>query len=261
MKNLPTKLIREMDKGVRKLLAPEGVRELPPKWPVDFSIFTKSLHDAVAPYTMTSKERVVAIERAVRYVCDHQISGDFVECGVGPGGSVMAMMLTLLEVGDRSRHLWLYDTFEGMPKPGEHDTGRSGTPAIKKYHKRRKDGVSTWINFSVEQVQKNLATAAYPANQLHFVKGMVEETLEQQKPARISLLRLDTDWYDSHRAEMQHLFPLVATGGIILLDDYFRFDGVRKAVDEYTADNGIRIFWARIDAHAVIGVKQTSADP
>ncbi|MCZ6605049.1 MAG: class I SAM-dependent methyltransferase [Alphaproteobacteria bacterium] len=261
MQNLSAKLIREMGKGVRKLRAPKGVRELPPKWPVDFSKFTKRLCNTVGPYTMTSKERVAAIERAVRYICDHQIEGDFVECGVGPGGSVMAMMLTLLEVGDRTRHLWLYDTFEGMPKPGEHDTGRFGTPAVKLYDKRRKDGVSTWVNFSVEQVQKNLATTAYPAGQLHFVKGMVEETLAQQKPLCISLLRLDTDWYDSHCAEIEHLFPLVATGGVILLDDYFRYDGARKAVDDYTSEKGIRIFWARIDTHAVIGIKQTRAEP
>ena len=108
LSTLPAKLIREMDKGVRKLLAPKGVREPPPKWPEDFSKFTKRLCNTVGPYTMTSKERVAAIERAVRYICDHQIDGDFVECGVGPGGSVMAMMMTLLEVGDRSRHVWFF---------------------------------------------------------------------------------------------------------------------------------------------------------
>ena len=124
-----------MDKGIRKVLAPKNVRELPPEWPDDFSDFSKNLCRTVSPFTMTSKERVVALESAVRYLCAYNITGDMIECGVAAGGSVMAMALTLMNLGEADRRLWLYDTFEGMPAPTEHDVGRFGTPATKLFNK------------------------------------------------------------------------------------------------------------------------------
>ncbi len=117
MSNIKKKLVREVDKGIRKILAPKNVRELPPEWPVDFSDFSQRLWRTVSPYTMTSKERVVSLEAAVRYLCAHDIAGDMVECGVAAGGSVMAIAVTLLDLGKSDRRLWLYDTFEGMPAP------------------------------------------------------------------------------------------------------------------------------------------------
>jgi len=165
------------------------------------------------------------------------------------------MALTLLDLGRSDRRLWLYDTFEGMPAPTEHDVGRFDTPAMKLF-KKRHNREGGWIRFSVEDVRKNVLSTGYPEEGLEFVKGMVEESLQKMVPERIALLRLDTDWYESTKAEMEILFPLVAPGGLILLDDYFRWLGSRKAVDEYISENRIRIFWSRIDDHSVIGVKQ-----
>lgn len=255
LQNLRKKLVREVDKGVRKVLAPKNVRELPPEWPVDFSEFSKDLWRTVSPYTMTSKERVVALEAAVRYLCASKIDGDMVESGVAAGGSVMAMAVTLLDIGDRDRHLWLYDTFEGMPEPTDHDVGRFNSPAMKLY-KKRHDQEGGWIRFSVEEVKKNVLSTGYPEANFHFVQGKVEQSLQRTVPERIALLRLDTDWYESTKAEMDALFPLVAPGGLILLDDYYRWMGSRKAVDDYISQNDIRIFWSRIDDHSVMGVKQ-----
>ena len=253
--NIKKKLAREVDKGIRKLLAPKNVRELPPEWPVDFSDFSKELWRTVSPYTMTSKERVVSLEAAVRYLCAHDITGDMVECGVAAGGSVMAIAVTLLDLGKADRCLWLYDTFEGMPAPTEHDIGRFGTPAMKLF-KKRHNQEGGWLKFSVEDVKTNVLSTGYPEEQFQFVQGKVEESLLKMVPERIALLRLDTGWYESTKSEMETLFPRISPGGLILLDDYFRWKGSRKAVDDYIAQNGIRIFWSRIDDHSVIGVKQ-----
>jgi hypothetical protein len=160
-----------------------------------------------------------------------------------------------LDLGKSDRRLWLYDTFEGMPAPTEHDVGRYDTPAMKLYNKRR-DQEGGWIKFSVEEVKRNVLSTGYPEEQFEFVQGKVEDSLLKRVPERIALLRLDTDWYESTKSEMETLFPLVASGGLILLDDYYRWMGSRKAVDEYIAQNGIRIFWSRIDDHSVLGVKQ-----
>lgn len=248
------KVRRELTKGWRKLMPGS---EAAPKWPEDFSDALIALCRDVAPYTMTSRERVATLVRAVDYVVDQSIPGDLVECGVAAGGSSMAMALALLAKGVTDRGLWLYDTFEGMPEPGPHDIGRYGTNAIHTYRKRRADGKSTWINIPLETVRENMARTGYPPARVTFVPGKVEATLPERAPERVSVLRCDTDWYESTKAELEVLWPRLSPGGIVLFDDYYRWQGSRKAADEYFRDHAIRIFLARIDAHAAIGVKQS----
>lgn len=73
---------------------------------------------------------------------------------------------------------------------------------------------------------------------LEFVIGPVEETLITKVPERIALLRLDTDWYESTRAELEYLYPRLVVGGVLIVDDYGHWKGARKAVDEYFAALG-----------------------
>jgi len=229
----------------------------PPSIPLDFSPGQKTLLKKVRPYTMNSNERVAVLEAAVRYVVAQNYPGAFVECGVAKGGSTMAMAYTLLELGASDRELYLYDTFEGMPEPEDVDRGRFGEPAAKSWRKRRDEaGHSTWINHGLDEVRANLALTGYPDARLHFVKGKVEETLPGAAPeGAIAILRLDTDWYASTRAELDYLYPKLVRGGIVIIDDYFRWQGARKAVDEYVEEHRIPIFWVRVDDASVIGVK------
>ena len=84
----------------------------------------------VKPYTMTSVRRLVALCDAVQYVVRNQIPGDIVECGVWKGGSMMAVARTLMQAGDQGRHLYLFDTFEGMSAPTDVDRSYKGEAAI-----------------------------------------------------------------------------------------------------------------------------------
>jgi O-methyltransferase len=231
-------------------------RQRPSSPQLDFSPFQKSLLKKVRPFTMTSDERVVVLESAVRHVAQNY-SGDFVECGVAKGGSMMAIAYTLLEMGINDRDLFLYDTFEGMPEPDKVDRGRFGEPAHRSWRKRRDaEGHSTWINHGIEEVRRNLSLTGYPQSRMHFIRGKVEDTLPGAAPPRaIALLRLDTDWHASTRAELDHLYPKLVRGGVLIVDDYFRWQGARKATDEYIAEHEIRIFLARVDDSSVIGVK------
>ena len=224
--------------------------------PLDFSPFQKSLLKKVRPYTMTSDERVAVLESAVRHVV-RNCPGDFVECGVAKGGSMMAIAYTLLDIGMTGLDLYLYDTFEGMPEPDELDRGRFGEPAHRSWRKRRDEaGRSTWINHGIDEVRRNLALTGYPMERIHFVKGKVEDTLPTTVlPDRIALLRLDTDWHASTKAEFDHLYPRLVSGGILIVDDYFRWQGSRKATDEYLEEHKIPIFLVRVDDSSVIGVK------
>jgi len=95
----------------------------------------------------------------------------------------------------------------------------------------------------------------YPEQQIHFVEGLVEETLPAEAPEEIALLRLDTDWYSSTKHELEQLYPRLAPGGVLILDDYGHWQGARRAVDEYFAENQITLLLNRVDSTARIGVK------
>lgn len=223
--------------------------------PLDLSPFQKTLVRTCGPYTMTSPERIAVLDAAVRYVVAQNYPGAFVECGVAKGGSSMVMASTLLDLGIGDRDLYLYDTFEGMPEPDAVDRGRFGEAAAKSWRKHRGEAKG-WIAHGVDEVRANLLSTGYPEARLHFIKGKVEETLPAAAPeGAIALLRLDTDWHASTKAELDHLYPKLVRGGIVIVDDYFRWQGARKAVDEYVAHHNTPIFWSRIDDASVVGVK------
>ncbi len=199
------------------------------------------------PFTMTSLERMAALYDAVRYLEANHIEGDFVECGVWRGGSSMNMALTLLDCGARERHLYLFDTFAGMSEPTANDVDIHGRVAQGKFDKLANGPVNGWCFASLEEVTSNLTGTGYPPDHLHFVQGKVEDTIPARAPDRIALLRLDTDWYESTRHELVHLFPRLVPGGILILDDYGHWQGARQAADEYFAEHSIKPLLTRID--------------
>ena len=203
--------------------------------PSDFDTATEDVWRLVRPFTMTSPERVFALRQSVQYLAQHGIEGDIVECGVWKGGSMMAVARTLQESGLMDRNLYLFDTFEGMTAPTHEDVNfrerRVGCyRCLPKYGKESSHG---WACSSLDEVRRNLETTGYPVEHMFFVKGKVEETIPEQAPARIALLRLDTDWYESTYHELRHLYPRISPGGVLIIDDYGHWAGARKAVDAY----------------------------
>ncbi len=211
---------------------------------------------AVSPFTMTSPERLMALCDAIGHICRHNIPGAIVECGVWRGGSMMAAARTLTHHKDSSRQLWLYDTFDGMSEPNEADIDFAGNQADQLLMAQdKRDPHSIWCRSPLDEVRENVASTEYPANKLRFVVGKVEETIPEQMPDQISLLRLDTDWYESTMHELVHLYPRLSTGGVLIIDDYGHWQGCRRAVDEYFASNNIPIFLNRIDYTGRIAIK------
>jgi len=244
--------------GIRTGLYREKTREnevLPP----DFDDVTIRIYDAVKNFTSTSPERVSSLVDAVRFVVESEIEGAMVECGVWLGGSTMAMALALREFGDESREIYLYDTFAGMTEPTEADVAFSGASAKKKFDKRKiSDESSIWCLSTLEQTKENVLSIGYPSDRIHFVEGMVEDTIPATVPPNgIALLRLDTDWYESTKHELVHLFPLLADNGPLIIDDYGHWQGAKKAVDEYFQENNLRMFLSRIDYTGRIGIKRS----
>lgn len=210
----------------------------------------------VRAYTMTSPERIVSLCEAVKYVQQNGIEGDIVECGVWKGGSMMAVADTLLGLNSTDRNLYLFDTFEGMPPPTENDVDIGGASAqILLDNSDKEKDVSVWCNAAIDIVKDALGSTGYPDEKMHFIKGLVEETIPEFIPEKIAILRLDTDWYESTKHEMEHLFPRLSRGGVLIIDDYGHWQGARKAVDEYLENNKIRILLNRIDYTGRIAVK------
>jgi O-methyltransferase len=214
---------------------------------------------AVAPYTMTTPERIEAVIRAVEYIVKANIPGAFVECGVWKGGSMMAVAETLLRLGQSDRELYLFDTFQGMATPSERDRDHRGEPAAGAL--AREPRTSTlWAVAPIEEVRLNMERTGYPMQRVTFVPGLVEETIPREAPQRIALLRLDTDWYKSTRHEMEHLFPHLSSGGVLIVDDYGHWSGARQAIDEYLNDHDVPLLLCRIDYTGRIAVKSPPLD-
>ena len=189
----------------------------------------------VTGFTMTSIERQLALIEAVRYVVRRNIPGCFVECGVWRGGSSMIIAMVLAQEGVTDRDLHLFDTFEGMSPPTDADKSLDGTSAQAQLAAEVKGEQSMiWCCASIEDVRANMERTGYPMGRVHLIKGTVEQTIPAHSPASpIALLRLDTDWYESTKHEMEHLFPMLEQNGVLIIDDYGHWQGARKAIDEY----------------------------
>jgi O-methyltransferase len=224
-------------------------------FPVDMTSDDIALYRRVAPFTMTSPERVIALRDAVLYLSQLGVAGDFVECGVWRGGSMMVVAEALSARSDQ-RRLHLFDTFEGMSAPGEHDRSHAGDTATQVLAKApRRAGRTLWCIADEEDVRRNLASTGYPMELVRLVRGKVEQTLPAAAPERIALLRLDTDWYESTRHELEHLYPRVVPGGIVIIDDYGYWQGARKAVDEYISTLERRPLLSRVDSTGRLIIK------
>ncbi len=206
--------------------------------------------------TMTSECRILALCDAVEYLCQASIPGAFVECGVWRGGSMMAAAICLLQNQDH-RDLWLFDTFQGMSEPTPHDVDYLGNGARALLDQADQDTAdSIWCYSELGEVKSNMASTGYPDDLVNYVQGPVENTLlDNPLPNQIALLRLDTDWYESTKIELEQLFPRLAPGGVLIIDDYGHWKGCRKAVDQYFAENEISILLNRIDYTGRIGIK------
>jgi O-methyltransferase len=217
--------------------------------------------DAALPYTMTSAARLLALIDAVRYCAARSIPGAFAECGVWRGGSVLAMILTLQEMGIADRDIYLYDTFDGMTAPTVHDVSDAEGSALDEWRAAERDGRRAWEQmfggnvFDEDGVRALLLNTGYPADRLHFVRGPVEQTIPDTMPDEVALLRLDTDWYESTRHELIHLFPRLRAGGVLIIDDYGHWRGARQAVDEYFREQHPPLLLSRIDYSGRIAVK------
>ena len=215
------------------------------------------IYNDVRGRTMTDANRIHNLVIATRYIVVNKIQGDFIECGVWRGGSMMAIAKTLLESHEIGRELFLYDTFLGMTPPIFVDVDLAGNKASelmqKEFNSKQgeyKDGVIAYA--SLGDVEAGMRSTGYNMEQINYVQGDVLETLLLSNHQQIALLRLDTDWYESTKFELQILWPKIATGGVMIIDDYDHWSGCRKAVDEYFTQMEVKPLMMKMSTGRII---------
>ena len=184
------------------------------------------------------------------------VKGSIVECGVFGGSSLFtfAHLSGIYEPSNYHRKIIGFDTFEGMVEPTFYDVNYNNKSAKKMFDEH----VEKKIDFamcSLEDVKKNIRENTN-INNIFLIKGKVENTLRNIKklPKKISILRLDTDFYESTKIELEVLFPRLVKGGVLIIDDYGFWKGAKKAVDEYFSD--YRQFFHYIDHSCRLLIKK-----
>jgi len=184
---------------------------------------------------MTSESRAYALYNAVRYVAERPVRGNFVESGVWQGGSAMLIALTLMELGVTDRHIWLFDTFAGMPEPEPVDRDLRGVSAreLMEHDSDAKTESLVWAICDIDTVRQNMISTGYPEALIHLIKGDVCLTAQETRTGPLAILRLDTDFHKSTKVELDEFWPRLVQHGVLLVDDYGHWNGSRVAVDEF----------------------------
>lgn len=233
---------------------PDGSSEPRPARPwedggvgIEASAADRSVIEACRPLTMVSDARLWALISAVDYVVRADVPGALVEAGVWRGGCALAIAMALRDRGCLDRELWLYDTFRGMTPPSAQDVERHSRRSAADLLATSDTSSHYWAIAPRESVSSALASSGWPPESTHIVEGDVLETLPGRAPARIALLRLDTDWYESTKWELDCLYDRIEPGGVLIIDDYGHFEGARRAVDEFFARRGEVVLMQRTD--------------
>jgi len=208
-------------------------------------------------FTLTSVRRLVNTIKSCKYVVSNNIAGDFIECGVYRGGNSIIAKKIFEMMGSKKR-VWLFDTFNGMTQPGDDDiNARSKVRASIKYQKTLDNDRSNWCYASIDDVKQNCKDSSIDLNGLNFIQGDVCETLKIPKniPDAISVLRLDTDWYQSTKVELEVLYPKLTKKGVLVIDDYGHWAGSKKAVEEYFATKEFKPLLNAIDFSGRCAIK------
>jgi len=253
IRHLVTRPIRTILRRVGFDIVPFEPARSRPSLPFDFSETDVEDVRAVGPYTMVPPERICTLVRAVEYIVKQKIPGTLVECGTWKGGCAMAMARTLKRLGATDRELYLYDLFGEMwPGSTEFDAFR-GVPESERNPNITQ--VPEIMRYTLDEVRDLLLSTGYPSKGLHLFRGPVEKTVPAHAPERIALLRLDTDFYESTRHELTHLYPRLEHGGILIIDDYGDWAGCRKATDEYIEQHKLKLHLFRVDEGARMTIK------
>jgi hypothetical protein len=199
----------------------------------------------IKPYTLLSSQRLYSLFDLARHVCDSDMPGNFVECGVAAGGSTALLAYMIKSRSKRPRKIYAFDSFEGMPAPTHLDT-HQGIPA-------EDTGWGSGTCYATEDSVREICGKLNVLDIVEPVKGYFQETLPKVRSQidTVALLHMDGDWYDSSKTILANLYDNVIADGFIQVDDYGHWEGCKKAVKEFEASRNTRFKINPIDGTGV----------
>lgn len=205
----------------------------------------------VRRHTMTNPVRCKHLWDICSQLLKENVPGSFVECGVWKGGSAGIMGLVSKRTA-ANRTLHLFDSFEGLPEPtiedgaiaAEYSGGRTSGALVSVNECRA--GLSEAQGFLVQKLKLDTSMLKFHVG---WFQDTVPEAAETLGP--IAVLRLDGDWYESTKVCLEHLYPLVSPGGVIILDDFQFWQGCATAVNEFRSKFSIVAPITQIDGEAI----------
>lgn len=263
-----------MKRAVRSLLDRLGLRrapgaEAPRLLGYDFEEEALESIRVIRGHTMTTLPRLVTLYQQVRHCEATGIAGAYVECGVWKGGAIGLMALANLRHGASRRDLHLFDAFTEICEPDARVDGARAVRETKAWTSGRggtQGRLQPLVGFydalggpgTLDDNRRLLEdTIAYPPERIRYHAGWFQDTVPADAPGigPIAVLRLDGDWYASTKICLDHLHDQVVSGGIVIIDDYATYDGCRKAVDEFIAARGLKVFLSHVDADCRYWIK------
>ncbi len=185
---------------------------------------------AIGGHTLLDEARLRSLWRLAHAVANNAVPGDFVECGSYKGGSAAVLRAAMAQ----GRHLWIYDSFQGLPPPTEEDGEQA------------KQHIGDCVGTQDDVARILHATGASPA-QYTMVKGWYQDTLKgNQLPQQVALLHCDADWYDSVLLVLETFYDRVMPGGAIILDDFGYWEGCRVAFYDFCNRRGLKPLLERV---------------
>ncbi len=180
------------------------------------------LYQKYRDYTMIPEKVFCSNLELAQRIVSSDVSGAVVECGVWKGG----MSAALAELLGSRRTYHLLDSFEGLPPVTEADG-----PWAKQWQERK----DLWYfdNCKAEQMYAREAMRLSGVEHFQIHQGWFKDSLPVLPDFPIALLRLDGDWYDSTYTCLEHLYPRVISGGLVILDDYYAWEGCIRACYDY----------------------------
>ena len=214
----------------------EGLRGLDPEF--------SEIYEKIKQYTMLPIPRLYSLYLLARKVCELDIQGNFVECGVSGGGSSALLCTVIKRHSKRPRLLYACDSYEGMPEPTDVDKALGVTVQDTKW--------GTGICADPVERVKNVCAITESAEFLVPIKGYFEVTLRGKNTeiGSIGFMHLDCDFYESTKVVLNELFDNISVGGLIQLDNYGHWGGIERAVSEFESNRGYVFQIHSIDGHS-----------
>src|SRR5262245_2381674 len=194
----------------------------------------------VQPYSMVHESGVrFTIDSAVSVIA-RNLPGVFIECGTWRGGCSVAMLLAQrVAFGEVRRPVYMLDSFAGLPKVEPRDgplaaAWQAGADPAKFFDN---------CKAAADDLDGLLAAQRFVPGDYYLVRGWFNDTVpklaKELSNTGIALLRLDGDWYGSTEVCLQHLCPVVAEEGVVIIDDYYAWDGCARAVHDYLSTHDL----------------------